>query len=163
MRLELCAQAFVPMIEISLLNQITLEGEVWKQIPDYPNYLISNLGRVYGGTQNRIDNGSLNDKGYRMIDLYNDNGRKRVRISHLVAAAFCKGYEAKKHIHHINRKRNDDRAINLLPCTPAEHRAIHAIYNILFDNADLLAELLTPIIHFNINLLFDDTKGGDVA
>ena len=94
-----------------------------------------------------------NDCNYAIAELYKDGQRKRFKVSHLVAAAFCKNYDPAKHVHHINRKRNDDRAVNLLPCTPAEHKVIHALYNALFNNIPLLAELLTPIIHCNINLL----------
>lgn len=150
------------MINIQELTQVTLQGEVWRQIPDYP-YLVSNLGRVYGTEKNHIEKGYTIKTGYRIAELYKDGQRKRFKVSHLVAAAFCKNYDPAKHVHHINRKRNDDRAVNLLPCTPAEHKVIHALYNALFNNIPLLAELLTPIIHCNINLLFDDTKGGDVA
>lgn len=145
-------------IDIQQLNAITMPGEVWKQIPDY-NYLISNLGRVYGLDKNQLEKGYTIRSGYNYATLYKGGKRKRFRVSHLVAEAFCKNYEPGKHIHHINRNRGDDRAVNLLPCTPGEHRAIHALYNILFANLDILAELITPVN----NLLFDDAEGGDAA
>ncbi|MBO4534126.1 MAG: HNH endonuclease [Treponema sp.] len=155
------------MIKITILNSVTLSGEVWRQIPNYPNYLISNMGRLYSGFDNQIRKGSYK-KGYHIYELFNEQNKgkrhgKRIRAARLVAAAFCKNYAKDKHIHHINRNRTDDRAINLLPVTAAEHRAIHVLYDILAKNIPLLAELLQPIIHCNVNLLFDDTKGGDVA
>lgn len=146
------------------LNNITQEGEQWIQIPDFPNYLVSNAGRVYTGNANCILKGSLNEKGYRFIKLYSDkypNG-KNMRVSHLVAMAFCKGYAPNKHVHHVNRNRSDDRAVNLIPVTPEEHRAIHAVYDILFKNTDVLIELISPVIRCNITLS-ENVKGGDAA
>ena len=151
------------MINISILNTITIDGEVWKQIPDFPNYLVSNLGRIYSGYKNRIDDGSKNEKGYRIIELRENGHRQKYRISHIVAQSFCNRYADDKHVHHLNRKRDDDRAVNLYPCTDSEHRAIHAVYSLLAKNIDVLAELIEPVIHCNINLIFDDTKGGDAA
>lgn len=155
-------------MNLQKLMEVTKDGEQWEQISKYPNYYVSSEGRVYSDYEKRILKGEYNSRGYHLVELHNDQtpkGKhgKKYRVSHLVAAAFCSKYAKGKHVHHINRKRSDDRAVNLLPCTPEEHRTIHALYNTLFGNIPLLAELLTPVIHININLLFDDMKGGDVA
>lgn len=155
-------------MEISNLMAITYYGEQWEQIPNYPKYYVSSEGRIYSEYEHNIIKGSYNKKGYHIFELFNDETPKgkhgdRIRLSHLVAAAFCKNYTKDKYVHHINRNRGDDRAINLLAVTREQHNAIHALYDRLFDNIPLLAQLLEPIIHININLLFDDMKGGDVA
>lgn len=152
-------------INIDNLTKITMEGEIWKQIENYP-YLISNMGRVYGIERNRIERGEWTYNGYHRVVLSRSGETKKFRVSHLVAAAFCKGYAEGKHIHHINRRRGDDRAVNLIPCTEAEHRLIHNLYDALGGNIELLMELLTPIIEpirMTINLLYSDSEGGDVA
>lgn len=151
------------MIDFTKVKEISLENEKWKQIPKYPNYLVSNMGRVYSGYANKIDNGTKNKKGYRIIELHENKQKQKYKFSHLVAMAFCKNYADGKHVHHVNRKRDDDRAVNLFPCTPSEHRAIHAIYTLLANNIDVLAELIQPIICCNVDLFFNDTKGGDAA
>lgn len=154
-------------MNITKLLQIAKDGEQWEQIPNYPKYYVSNEGRIYSEYAHDIIKGSWK-KGYHIFELYNDKTPKgkhgnRLRLSHIVAAAFCKNYSKDKHVHHINRNRGDDRAINLLPVTQEQHKAIHALYDRLFANIPLLVELLQPVIHCNVNLLFDDVKGGDVA
>lgn len=154
------------MINIQIVNQLTLDGETWKQIPDYPNYMISNMGRLYSGFDNKICQGSYKN-GYRLYELFNKSNRgnkhgDRKRASHLVAEAFIKWYkpEKHKHIHHINRTRDDDRVINLFPCTEQQHKAIHLLYDILAKNTDVLCELLRSL---NIKVIFNDEQGGDAA
>lgn len=120
---------------------ISLEGEQWKQIPDFPNYLISNLGRIYGGRFNRIDYGSYNEKGYHVIELYSEKypKGKKLRFCRLVAQAFCKGYSDDKEVHHCNLYRADDRADNLICVTSAEHDAIHkAVDRFIIDLLDTI-------------------------
>lgn len=157
------------MINITKLNTLTLQGEIWRQVKNYPDYMISNMGRLYSGNKNKICKG-LYKRGYHLYELFNESNKgakhgDRIKASHLVASAFLRWYkpEIHEHIHHINRRRGDDRLINLFPCTATQHRAIHLIYDLLAKNTALLAELLQPIIHCNINLLFNDMKGGDVA
>lgn len=166
MRLLFRAQALLNMnINIEKLTSLTLDGEKWAQIKGYP-YLISNLGRVYGIEKGHIEKGYIIKTGYHYAELYLNGKRKRFKVSHLVAQAFCKGYEEGKHVHHINRKCSDDRALNLLPCTPAEHKAIHALYKQLGENIELLIELLTPLlepIQKTINLMYSGMEVGDAA
>lgn len=115
------------MINISILNTITIDGEVWKQIPDFPNYMISNMGRLYSGRFNRINNGEINKRGYRIFELYSDNypKGKKFRACRLVAQAFCKGYAPHMEVHHCNFNKLDDNALNLMCVTHEQHVAIH--------------------------------------
>lgn len=115
------------MINISILNAITIDGEVWKQIPDFPNYMISNMGRLYSGRLNRINKGEINQSGYKIYELYSDaypHG-KRMRACRLVAEAFCKGYAPNMEVHHCNFNKLDDNAHNLMWVTHDQHAAIH--------------------------------------
>ncbi|WP_295071277.1 NUMOD4 domain-containing protein [Ruminococcus sp.] len=134
------------MLDIKNVAAISLDGEQWKTIPCFPNYLISNMGRVYGGRYNRIVNGSYNEKGYRIIELYSDKfpKGKKFRICRLVAEAFCKGCTPQMEIHHCNLCPCDDRAINLLPVTHEQHVAIHKAID------RLLSELLDMISHYKV-------------
>ena len=116
------------MIDIKKVVALSYEGEEWKQIPDFPNYLISNFGRLYGGRFNRINNGEVNKKGYRIYELYSDafpNGKK-LRACRLVAEAFCKGYAPDMEVHHCNFNKLDDNACNLMWVTHEQHVAIQA-------------------------------------
>lgn len=67
--------------------------EFWKTIEGYPNYMISNLGRVkslnYHNTgKEKIRKLSINHKGYYQIDLWKNGKYEAFRIHRLVAEAF---------------------------------------------------------------------------
>lgn len=159
-------------MNINHLMQITQEGELWEQVPNYPKYYVSSEGRIYSEYEQNIINGSWTQKGYHVFEFYNDEtpkGKhgKRLRLSHIVAAAFIKGYNPKKHkhVHHVNRNRGDDRLINLLPCTTEQHQAIHDLYKYLANNIELLLQLLNPIIEeirASLEVQYS-VKGGDAA
>lgn len=154
------------------IDDFTQDGEQWAFIPDYPNYFVSNMGRVYTGYENHILCGDYNKKGYHRVQLKGvDGAYKTFRVSHLVAAAFIPWYNPAKHkeIHHINNNEADDRLINLLPVTRLEHLFIHNfIYKRLLQYPSLIIELfkrkkpeLQIIIRSNNG--DDDMKGGDAA
>jgi len=68
------------------------EKEIWKEIPEYNNYMISTLGNLIEGTEqkNRKIKGSINN-GYRQTTLRNNKGkRKTFNFAVLVAMAFMK-------------------------------------------------------------------------
>lgn len=115
------------MININNVFTLSFEGEEWKQIPDFPNYLISNTGRLYSGRFNRVIHGELTPKGYRLFELYSDKypKGKKFRACRLVARAFCKGYAPNMEVHHCNFNRLDDNAYNLMWVTHEQHVAIH--------------------------------------
>lgn len=126
-------------MDINKVMTITQNGESWQTIPDFPNYLISNMGRLYSGRFNRVIQGELTPKGYKLYELYSDKHPKgkKFRACRLVAAAFCKDYSEDKEIHHCNLCRSDDRADNLMCVTPNEHDAIHKAIK-RFINANVI-------------------------
>lgn len=144
------------------LQAITRQGEVWAQIADYPDYLVSNLGRVFGLKKNQLEKGELSHNGYRRVPLYKNGKKDNKRVSNLVAAAFCGGLPNGKKVHHINRHRTDDRAINLIVVTPMQHRAIHDLYIIL--GLDYVATLTAEQLYRMCNLVVSCfIKGGEAA
>lgn len=133
------------MININNVITLSCEGEQWVQIPDYPYYFVSNMGRVYNAEKDHFVNGTFNEKGYHIVEFRNEQtpkGKhgKPARVARLVAAAFCKGYSRDKEIHHCNLCRSDDRAENLLPVTHEQHIAIHcAIDRFIKDLLETIA------------------------
>lgn len=91
-----------------------MENEVWVKLDEY-NYSISNLGRVKNNKTDYILKGSINDKGYKVLSLYNDGERYDFRVHQLVAMAFLKhvpcGYESI--INHVNGIKTDNSVENL--------------------------------------------------
>lgn len=150
------------MLNVMKLIEVTRKGEEWRAIPGYSNYLVSNFGRVYGTVQNKIEKGEWTYNGYHRVPLSTDGKAEKKRVSHLVMMAFCEDYEPKKHIHHINKNRGDDRLDNLLQLTEAEHRAVHDLYDILGDeyvrslDGETLLRMCRFVLHFFV-------KDGDAA
>lgn len=108
---------------------MNIEQEIWKGIPDYPNYEVSNMGRVkrlgyYHKTPTgqsfyvaeNIQNGSPDGGGYTMCGVSNEKGEKRPKIHRLVAKVFIPNPENKPEVNHINMIRTDNRVTNLEWC-----------------------------------------------
>jgi len=66
--------------------------EIWKTIDGYPDYIISNLGRVYSNRRNRMLKISLDQDGYPRVNLSHNNYWVNKSIHRLVAFAFVPGY-----------------------------------------------------------------------
>ena len=105
-----------------------LSGEIWKPIDNTNGkYFVSNCGRIksYCGYSAIILKTYANEKNY----LYVKINYKNYKIHQLVAFSFCenryKGTETKTEVHHINRKRTDNRAENLLILSIKEHHETH--------------------------------------
>ena len=61
--------------------------EYWNDIEGYPNYSVSNFGRVKSKKTGKLLK-SYKTKGYLRVSLYNDAGRKCKLVHRLVAEAF---------------------------------------------------------------------------
>ena len=78
--------------------------EVWKTIKEYPDYQISNKGRVKS-FKNKVPivlKSSFNQKGYKQFVLRNENGGKTKRIHRLVAEAFIPNPNNLPQVNHKN-------------------------------------------------------------
>jgi hypothetical protein len=96
-------------------------NEILKQIKDYPDYAISNLGNVYSysyknGKVVKLSPGIRND-GYLRIGLYKNGKRKQYYIHRLVAEAFIPNPLGLPEVNHINEIKSDNRAENLEWCS----------------------------------------------
>ena len=85
--------------------------EIWKEIKDYPNYQISNLGRVKN--KKRILKQYCNDKGYLYVSLSKDNKRKFVRVHRLVAMTFIPNINNLPEVNHIDENKTNNYVTNL--------------------------------------------------
>lgn len=123
--------------------------ETWKKIKDFPNYMISNKGRVWSKTKivssprgkylkkGRILKSHDDKRGYLTIVLINGKGRKNCKIHRLVAEAFLKNPELKREVNHINGIKADNEVSNLEWVTSKENKT-HA-WNIgLYKKQDRL-------------------------
>lgn len=90
-----------------------MKKEIWKSIPNWPEYEISNYGRVYSHSTNRIKSLDENTTGYYRITFYRNKKQKRYFVHRLVAMLFVKGYFEGSVVNHIDGNKHNNYAGNL--------------------------------------------------
>ena len=99
--------------------------ENWKQILDYPDYDVSDLGRVqslkFGKT--RILKPNDNGNGYLRVNLYANGKRKKRKVHRLVAEAFLGPRPEGHEVNHKDGIKSHNKATNLEWVTSAENQA----------------------------------------
>ena len=108
-----------------------LPGEEWRDIKDFPNYKVSNMGRVKSIKQTKEILLKLQYKkrtGYVTIILYNEKGSKDFRVHRLVASAFLDNDDPinKTEVNHKDEDKTNNVVENLEWCTKK--------YNINYGN-----------------------------
>lgn len=110
--------------------------EIWKKIKDYPNYEISNLGRIkalkyYSNVHKQYYDRELilkektNKFGYKFVSLSNKFGRKNKMIHRLVAIAFIENKNGYKEVNHIDGNKCNNNVNNLEWCSRSDNM-LHA-------------------------------------
>lgn len=101
-------------------------AEKWKSVDGFSMYEVSDLGRFRKKGYKKIQRGTINDRGYRVVHLTDDEGKSRMRSIHrLVALAFVPNPENKPLIDHINAIPTDNRADNLRWFTHKENATLN--------------------------------------
>lgn len=99
--------------------------EEWKDIVDYPNYQVSNLGNVKSKERYTKQRNGMNlrkekllklqkdHKGYLYVRLYNENGWKYFKVHILVAKTFIPNLHNEPTVDHIDRNKENNKINNL--------------------------------------------------
>lgn len=104
------------------------EKEIFRTIPGYKRYSISNLGRL------KLIDGSISKvkpriDGYTRLTITNDSGEyKDISFHILVAKTWIENKEDKPYVNHIDGNRSNNRVSNLEWVTPSENcykRTVH--------------------------------------
>jgi len=106
-----------------------LPGEVWRDIEDYPDYEISNKGRVKikpkeAKIMSPGKNISKSSGTYLLYRLFNSEGSKHKKAHRLVAQAFIPNPENKEQVNHIDNNPSNNSVENLEWNTRSEN-ALH--------------------------------------
>lgn len=133
-------------------------AEIWKDIIDFPNYQISNYGRVK--SKARITNVGIKNvkeikrkekilkplkltKGYLGIRLYNNTNAKTFKIHRLVATYFIPNPNNYEQVNHIDGDKTNNNATNLEWCTN-EYNMKHS-YDIGLRDKEVLRKNMSII------------------
>ena len=95
--------------------------ENWKEIKSYPNYLISNEGRVYSCKRSIFLKPRKNRDGYFYVGLYKNGVCKMHKIHRLVSLAFIPNPENKRTVNHIDGIKINNFDSNLEWCSQKEN------------------------------------------
>ena len=84
--------------------------EIWKDIEGYPDYRISNYGRVMSLKRGlkRVLKPQKDKYGYLICSLWENGKGKTLKIHRLVAEAFLPNHSNKPEIDHINTDKTDN-------------------------------------------------------
>ena len=123
--------------ELNNDKEITLKGEVWKEIKDFENYAVSNYGRVFNLRKKDFKKFSVNSffnygkravksRKYLSVQLHH-KGKSCHRVVHkLVAEAFIPNDdpEHKIYVDHIDNDPKNNMAVNLRWVSPAVNNSL---------------------------------------
>lgn len=88
--------------------------ELWVNLAQWPQYAISNYGRVVNENTGR-ELAPYADKrtGHLRVALYNNGVREDVQINRLVAECFFVDYRPDVQVYHENGNKSDNGVLNL--------------------------------------------------
>ena len=92
-----------------------------KTIPSFPDYLISNDGRIKSTLRNIWIKTKKNRDGYIVAGLRREGRSYTCQVHRLVALAFIENPYNLPVIHHINDRKDDNRVSNLVWCTYSDN------------------------------------------
>ena len=109
-----------------MLNNISLPNEQWKKHPEFDNYQISNLGRVWSERRQRIMSIFKQNFGYWLIQIVDNNGKStRFLVHRLVALTWIPNPSNKKYVNHLDGNKANNTVTNLEWVTSSEN-ILHA-------------------------------------
>ena len=93
-----------------------------KPIKDFPNYCITEDGRIWSNNKNKFISQTLNQKGgYLKVHLYKNGLDYNLYVHRLVAETFIPNPENLPQVNHLNENKLDNRVENLAWCTQQDN------------------------------------------
>ena len=133
--LHACANGLTPKGNQTINRFIeNLENEEWREIKNYPLYLISNFGRVMNIKTKRLLKFAVKPSGYLQVHLWKDGKGKTFDVHQLVYKSFYPNVNTAGYvINHIDGNKNNNFINNLEKVTYQENN-LHAEYCIKTHN-----------------------------
>jgi NUMOD4 motif/HNH endonuclease len=127
--------------------EVKMTEEIWKPIKGFPNYEVSNLGRVKSIRYGRILKGNRDSRGYLKVTLMGNVQKTRL-IHQLVFEAFVGSRPAGFDVAHIDDDKENPRLDNLALMTRSENQKMTVIAG------DSFAAKITPADASEIRRLY---------
>jgi hypothetical protein len=106
--------------------------EIWKAIPEFSDYEVSNMGRVrsnYGRYEiGKILKSSYVGEGYLRVVLTKNNEHFAFLVHRIVGKTFLENPENLPDIDHINQKKDDNRLENLRWTSKSDNNRNRPLY-----------------------------------
>lgn len=97
-------------------------SEEWKPIAGFPNYAVSNKGRVMNLKTGKVLKYAINGMGYPFVILCKANSKpKNIKVHRLVALAFIPNPDNLTQVNHIDEVKTNNDVSNLEWVTPSEN------------------------------------------
>jgi len=113
------------------VDDLFLEGEIFKDIEEYPDYQVSNFGRIksfkkWHGTDVRILKQTKDENGRLFVSLYKNKKPENKYIHRLLFETF-NNYKIKKGecVHHLDKNILNNNFDNFQLMTLSEHMSLH--------------------------------------
>lgn len=118
------------LVPLGFLFIIKIMKEIYKDIPGYRNYTVSNLWIIrYRGDRIHLSNSKI---WYVTTTVKILMKSKSVWVHRLVAITFIPNPENKREVNHINWIKSDNRVENLEWVTPSEN--VRHLVNVLWNH-----------------------------
>ena len=109
-----------------------MEGEIWKEIKDFPNYEVSKLGNVRNKATKKLLTLFVDNTGYYRTSIRHNKTTKIIKIHRVVASTFISNFKNKKTVNHIDHNKLNNKVNNLEWATQGEQNDHKRSININF-------------------------------
>lgn len=96
-------------------------GVTWSKINGFPNYSVSNTGKVRNDNSGKTKVPVRGTTGYYNVDLYNNGKRSKISIHRIVGETFVDNPNNKPQINHIDGNKLNNNVENLEWVTASEN------------------------------------------
>lgn len=132
-------------------------GTVWIGIQGFPNYMVSDDGRVSNANTDNVLSEEVHDGGYKTVRLYKDGKVNKKYVHRLVAQAFLPNFTNKPIVNHKDSNKQNNHYTNLEWCSH-QGNVRHAI-----DKGNKEGLRSDDVVKVYIDLHYNDMTVKDVA
>jgi len=113
-----------------------MTNECWKIIEDYPNYMVSDQGRIMNIKRGKCLRPFPNTDGYLVLSLTKDKKQRQFRVNRLVALAFVPNPDNLPEVNHDDEDKLNNFASNFTWMTKQQNSEYSKAISCVFIDPD---------------------------